>query len=501
MLTPRVLRALGWTGLFFLLLSPSNVLGASLSRDLETPPFLSFDPSNISINGAPLTEVPHAPSTESVSTNSESTNEHTITETTGKNAYIHNNASTDKQNANDTHKTPNILCDTEEVFVFLNETGRFVCTLKVDPPSDSEWSNFVLDLIFNPIEYHANEKNVEAARIAGLYGVPGSDYAYPRQSELISSIRRDPQGTFWTSPSPHGNKYFIWINKTTNTMGVEIRNVDYADNGYVQVIMRDHFNRPLIDKHIYIRVCQRPASVDVLAPPVLSGENYKASCIVRHFYPPGSVYVSWRQNGNIATPRKDRDGSFWWFESGRGATLVSTITLGNSGIDFPPKISCLVAWKQGDMISTTNATAIPTVYHHPRLSLAFKDGYAICTIECVPSEITVRWLVHDEAQPNTTYNTVVTGLCRTIDRHRNLLSRIPVWDNWTKTKYTCRLIGYPFDEDKFQDSEYYDATPSARGTPMVITVTAVLGLAVILGMGIIMTALCLYNSTRKNIRL
>lgn len=93
------------------------------------------------------------------------------------------------------------------------------------------------------------------------------------------------------------------------------------------------------------------------------------------------------------------------------------------------------------------------------------------------------------------------GLCRTIDRHRNLLSRIPVWDNWTKTKYTCRLIGYPFDEDKFQDSEYYDATPSARGTPMVITVTAVLGLAVILGMGIIMTALCLYNSTRKNIRL
>nr|BAA03972.1 glycoprotein C homologous protein [Gallid alphaherpesvirus 2] len=471
----RALRALGWTRLLFVVLFSGRVLSASINPDLATPPVIAFNPSSIPADDGPLAKVPASPPA-------------------GEKEESHKNAS-------DARRMPSIVCDKEEVFVFLNKTGRFVCTLKIAPPSDNEWSNFALDLIFNPIEYHANEKNVEAARIAGLYGVPGSDYAYPRPSELISSIRRDPQGTFWTSPSAHGDKYFIWLNKTTNTMGVEIRNVDYADNGYIQVAMRDPFNRPLLDKHVYIRVCQRPASVDVLAPPVLSGDPYKASCIVRHFYPPGSVYVFWRQDGNIVTPRKDTDGSFWWFESARGATLVSTITLGNSAIDPPPKISCLVAWKQGNMMSTTNATAIPTVYHHPRISLAFKDGYAICTTQCVPFGITIRWLVHDEPKPNTTYDTVVTGLCRTLKRHRNIISRILLQDDWQKTKYTCRLIGYPFDEDKFQAFDYFDATPSTRGSPMVLAIAAVVGLALILGMGTLLTSLCFYASGKKYILL
>ncbi|AAG45782.1 UL44 virion membrane glycoprotein C [Meleagrid alphaherpesvirus 1] len=481
----RVLRLTGWVGIF-LVLSLQQTSCAGLPHNVDTHHILTFNPSPISADGVPLSEVPNSPTTELSTTVATKTAVPTTESTSSSEAH-----------RNSSHKIPDIICDREEVFVFLNNTGRILCDLIVDPPSDDEWSNFALDVTFNPIEYHANEKNVEVARVAGLYGVPGSDYAYPRKSELISSIRRDPQGSFWTSPTPRGNKYFIWINKTMHTMGVEVRNVDYKDNGYFQVILRDRFNRPLVEKHIYMRVCQRPASVDVLAPPVLSGENYKASCIVRHFYPPGSVYVSWRRNGNIATPRKDRDGSFWWFESGRGATLVSTITLGNSGLESPPKVSCLVAWRQGDMISTSNATAVPTVYYHPRISLAFKDGYAICTIECVPSGITVRWLVHDEPQPNTTYDTVVTGLCRTIDRYRNLASRIPVQDNWAKTKYTCRLIGYPFDVDRFQNSEYYDATPSARGMPMIVTITAVLGLALFLGIGIIITALCFYLPGRN----
>uniref|UniRef100_A0AAU0K898 Marek's disease glycoprotein A n=1 Tax=Anatid alphaherpesvirus 2 TaxID=3080522 RepID=A0AAU0K898_9ALPH len=390
-----------------------------------------------------------------------------------------------------------IDCGEPERYVKFRGSVSLICVVRLTAETRASLPTWYFDAYFRTAEFYGDGKTGHVDRVVGVDDVPNAGSAYPRTLDLVFSAFSRDNKTIWTNPD-ETDRQKLSVDESGPTFNLTLEDVQFSDDGTFEFVLSDSSHAPRLRTGVSIRVGRRPKAMDVYAPAVLIGERYKGSCVVRNFYPPGSVTLTWRVNGNAFTPGEASDGVFWWIDGSSGVTLAASATLSRAEEGTPPpSISCYAEWKFGNATSSCNAVAMSRSYHAPVMSISFSpDGYAVCDARCVPymGDLFMRWSVDGATPPDADAPTNVTGPCTSVPGYVDLQSRVPLRETEGTTRYTCLLLGFPIDSRSFEINRYYDSTQRHKGRPVIVTLASVFATAMVLASIIMIAALCFYRA-------